>query len=372
MSLRHGGNPKRLPGDDAHGRSPTPARVPITGPAWVCDAASMEHATDRPRPQERPGPRAPGRRLVVLLLTQLVLAAILLTWVLFGRPFPTFEREAGPAGGAASAGALAPRPTADRFDGRRAFAFLRRQVEHYGPRPAGSQASRALARELRAKLPNGRFEAVPGGLRNVVGSLPGAGEPIVVGAHYDTEATVEGHLGANDGAAGTAAVVELARALRKLDRGPAAPPIRFVLFDGEEEPRGAEDEDFLEVGLRGSKADVARHGAPRAMVLLDYIAEKRGLSIPREQNSDPGLWTELRAAASRVGTGRLFAGRARYAIADDHWPYLQLGVPAIDLIDFDYPQRDSQRDDMSAVSERSLDAVGETVLELLRDWPDAI
>jgi glutaminyl-peptide cyclotransferase len=53
-------------------------------------------------------------------------------------------------------------------------------------------------------------------------------------------------------------------------------------------------------------------------------------------------------------------------VYDDHTPFLNAGIPAIDLIDFTYPQRDSTRDDLRAVSARSLDAVGEAVLELLR------
>jgi Zn-dependent M28 family amino/carboxypeptidase len=174
---------------------------------------------------------------------------------------------------------------------------------------------------------------------------------------------VPGHVGANDGAAGTAAVVEIARALRaRPSRG--AREVRFVLFDGEEEPRGSTD--FLTDGLRGSKAYAARHAdAIGELVLLDYVAEARGLRFPREEGSDPDLWARLRAAARRVGTLRLFPDEVSGEILDDHWPFTQRGIPAIDLIDFDYPQRDSRRDDLSAVSERSLDAVGETVVELL-------
>ena len=84
-----------------------------------------------------------------------------------------------------------------------------------GPRPAGSEASRALAARLRGLVPNGRYQSVPGGLRNVVGSVRGR-EPgyIVVGAHYDTK-DLPGFVGANDGASGTAVVAELARTIRR-------------------------------------------------------------------------------------------------------------------------------------------------------------
>lgn len=305
----------------------SPARSPM------CDAAPVTpHAVE-----ESDRPRSPRRTLLLLLLLQLTIGAALLTWVALGRPVPGLADEGrDPA-------TLAPKPTVNRFDERRAFALLRRQVEVYGSRPAGSDASRRLGDDLVRRLPSGRFEPVPGGLRNIVGELPGTGAPIVVGAHYDTEATIKNHVGANDGAAGTAAVVELARALSQIDRGAGAPPIRFVLFDGEEEPPGTEDEDFEAVALRGSKVEAAREPKPRAMVLLDYIAERRGLRFPREGNSDKRLWTKLRAASRRVGTQRIFPATSGPPIIDDHVPFLRRGVPAIDLIDFDYPQRDTRR-----------------------------
>ncbi|HEV2058386.1 MAG TPA: M28 family peptidase, partial [Solirubrobacteraceae bacterium] len=147
-------------------------------------------------------------------------------------------------------------------------------------------------------------------------------------------------------------------------RPPGARALRFVLFDGEEEPAGCEP--FAECGLRGSKAYAKRHAREtRALVLLDYIAERRGLSFPREGGSDAELWGKLRSAARAVGVGRLFPNRTAGAILDDHTPFRQRGVPAIDVIDFDYPQRDTLADNMSAVAQRSLDAVGEAVHRLV-------
>ncbi|HEV2814095.1 MAG TPA: M28 family peptidase, partial [Solirubrobacteraceae bacterium] len=132
---------------------------------------------------------------------------------------------------AAAKAPFVPKPTTDRFDEGRAFALLRRQVEVYGWRPAGSKALRALAEDLRRRMPRGRFEPLGRdhpGLRNVVGTVPGTKPAIVIGAHYDVEARPKGFVGANDGAAGTAAVVELARAFARLDRPAGAPELRFV------------------------------------------------------------------------------------------------------------------------------------------------
>jgi glutaminyl-peptide cyclotransferase len=257
-------------------------------------------------------------------------------------------------------GSPAPRSTAARFDGAAAWRFLVEQVE-LGPRPAGSESSRALGERLRELLPRGRFQAVPGGLRNVIGTVRGR-EPgyVVVGAHYDTK-DIPGFVGANDGASGTAVVVELARTVSRPRH-----TIHFVLFDGEESPRGTPDSRFAEEGLRGSKIAAPRFRDARAMILLDFVGDRR-LRIPKEGFSRPGLWRRLRAAADRVGTGRAFSGATQASILDDHVPFLQVGVPAIDLIDFEFPCFHRRCDDLSAVSPQSIDAVGETVYELVRD-----
>ncbi|MEA2155731.1 MAG: glutaminyl-peptide cyclotransferase [Solirubrobacteraceae bacterium] len=313
--------------------------------------------------------------LGLMVLAQLLLVVVLLTWAAVGFPLPgtlmgTAQRTTTSAGSnrspVALTASLAPRPTADRFDGTRAFALLREQVQRYGWRPAGSTALRRLAVRLRAQLPAGRLEPVAGhpGLRNVVGSLPGRSPAILLGAHYDVEAAPEGFVGANDGAAGTAAVVWVAKALAHAPRIPGARAVRFVLFDGEEEPAGCQP--FLSCGVRGSNAYAKRHASEiQSMVLLDYIAEKHNLSIPRELGSDPALWARLRAAARAVGVGTLFPDATSGQILDDHTPFTQRGIPAIDLIDFDYPPRDTLADTVDKVSARSLDAVGEAVVRLM-------
>jgi hypothetical protein len=251
------------------------------------------------------------------------------------------------------------RPTVDRFDSAAAWRLLEDQVE-LGPRPAGSEASRQLAERLRRLLPEGRFQSVPGGLRNVIGTVRGR-EPgyIVVGAHYDTK-DIDGFVGANDGASGTAVVTELARTVERPRH-----TIHFVLFDGEESPRGVDDAQFAEEGLRGSKVAARRFRQARAMVLLDFVGDRR-LGIPREGLSNLRLWSQLRAAARRAGTIRAFPDESQGRVQDDHLPFLQAGVPSIDLIDFDFRCWHRLCDDLSAVSERSVDVSGETVLELIR------
>ena len=258
----------------------------------------------------------------------------------------------------------------NRFDGAWAHSLLRLQVRRFGWRPAGSRRLRRLAVALKGRLPNGRFEPLGDEhprLRNVVGTIRGEGPPIVIGAHYDVEARPKGFVGANDGAAGTAAVVELSRAIRRAGWPRENPELRFVLFDGEEEPAGCTP--FEECGLRGSKAYVERHAGEgiQAMILLDYVGSKR-LRLPREGSSDEALWRRLRAAARRVGVQRVFPPTSDVALLDDHTPFLQQGIPAIDLIDWQYPYKDTLRDTVDKTSARALDAVGETVAELLLHW----
>ncbi|HWM10998.1 MAG TPA: M28 family metallopeptidase, partial [Solirubrobacteraceae bacterium] len=228
----------------------------------------------------------------------------------------------------------------------------------------GSEKARELADWLKERLPRGRIEALPGGLQNVVGRIPGRGKAIVVAAHYDTK-DIPDFVGANDGAGGTAAVLEIARALRgKWPR--SAPPIRFVLFDGEESPD--DSKPFYSSGLRGSRPYAAEHaGDLRAMILLDFVAEK-GLRIPREAGSDPGLWRRLRAAAREVGAGVAFPAGTVGEILDDHTPFTRRGVPAIDLIDFTFDCWHRTCDDMDVVSARSLDLSGESVVQMLLDF----
>jgi Peptidase family M28 len=251
----------------------------------------------------------------------------------------------------------------DRFDSARAFDLIERQVA-FGPRPAGSEASQALGRELRRELPNFQVQPLAGGLLNLISVIPGEQPAIVVGAHYDTEATIPDFVGANDGAAGTAAVVELAKVLPGfLPKGHRE--IRFVLFDGEEEPAGCPEQRFLQCALRGSKAYVAAHpGETEEMILLDYIAN-RGLRIPRVENSDPALWSRLRQAAAEVGAEGYFPDADQPPIIDDHIPFIQAGVPSIDLIDFSYLYADTAQDTVDKLDPAALDAVGETVAELV-------
>jgi hypothetical protein len=257
---------------------------------------------------------------------------------------------------------------ADLFDADAAWNLTKLQVAA-GQRPAGSPQLRKVAAELRKRMPHARYENIPGqpGLRNVVARLPGKRPGIVVGAHYDTLVKPKGFVGANNGASGSAIVVQLARELAKMKRPKDAREVTFALFDGEEPPSGLpeDDPDFANSGLRGSRAYVKKHpGRTSQMILLDYVAGK-GLQLPREGTSDTDLWNALRASAKAVGKQSFFPDDVGTPIIDDHTPFLQSGVPAVDLIDWSYPGH-TLEDGLDKLSKTSMDAVGESVLELVK------
>ncbi|HWH11498.1 MAG TPA: M28 family metallopeptidase [Solirubrobacteraceae bacterium] len=256
-----------------------------------------------------------------------------------------------------------PPASGPAFDAARAFGTARLQVD-FGPRPAGSSALRAAGDVLRRMLPDAHFEPVAGGLRNIVGGLPGREPAIVLGAHYDTT-PIPGYVGANNSAAGVGAVIEIARDLEGDARRPGQRAVRFVLFDGEEAPAGFTD--FAAQGLRGSRAYVRSHrGTTDEMILLDFIAN-RDLRIPREAGSDPRLWSRLRDAAQAVGAGGAFPDAVSGEILDDQIPFAEAGIPAIDLIDFAYPCWQKPCDTLAEISQASLEEAGRTVLALVRD-----
>ncbi|QEC49975.1 Zn-dependent exopeptidase M28 [Baekduia soli] len=317
---------------------------------------------------ENDGGRFSPRLIVVAIVGQVALIGVLVLLAVGGLPFTgAKDKGGGPEAQTAVAGKV-PHARFDRFDGAAAMRIAKLQVDA-GQRPAGSPQLRRLAVKLAGLLPDAHFEDVPGhpGLRNIVGQLPGPGPVIVIGAHYDSEYHPKGFVGANDAAAAVGTVIELARSIRRLRRTAVSPGIRFVLFDGEEEPFPTSD--FYRDALRGSKSYVQIHAEEvRAMILLDYIGNT-GVRFPREGTSTPSLWSQVRGAADRVGVQGIFPNRSEVSIFDDHTPFLRAGIPAVDLIDWSYKYKDGLQDTYDKLSVDSVDAVGETITELIRTWP---
>jgi glutaminyl-peptide cyclotransferase len=264
---------------------------------------------------------------------------------------------------------------ASAFDEQRAFADLEAQVA-FGPRPAGSEANREMTRFLADRLREAGVKRVriQRPHRNVVGTIPGEGPgAVVVGAHHDTKDEIPNFQGANDGASGVAVVLELARALPNRLEGPS---IGIALFDAEE-ARG--DRPFEEDGTRGSRQYVrfakrSKQGSPRlesieAMVLFDLVGDC-DLQIPREGFSSKKLYGLFESAAAELqgGDPAPFGGTAS-PVQDDHVPFIDAGIPSVDLIDFTYGPGPTPgaywhtpEDTLDKVCPESLGAVGRAAL----------
>jgi glutaminyl-peptide cyclotransferase len=271
-------------------------------------------------------------------------------------------------------GCAAASQTPSPFDSTRAYGHMRDMVE-IGPRVAGTPAN-AKTREyiiktLAAsgiKASEQPFEAQtplgPTKMANVIATLPGSRpERIILGSHFDTKLFREFRfVGASDGGSSTAALLELARAL-KARQLPWT--IELLFLDGEEAVGdwSATDSTY---GSRhyvqaAQKANTLR--AIKAFILLDMIGDRQ-LNIRREQNSTPWLTDIIWATAQKIGHGRSFLNETT-PIEDDHLPFLKAGVPAVDIIDLDYPAWHTAKDTLENVSAQSLQIVGDVVLAAL-------
>lgn len=274
------------------------------------------------------------------------------------------------------------RTPADRFDAERAMEDVDAQVA-LGPRPAGSEANAKQAKLIARRLRDAGVDdvRVQKPHLNVVGTIPGRERgSVVVGAHHDTY-DIPDFVGANDGASGVAVVLELARSLPNRVGGP---DVRLALFDAEEARPG---EDFSVDGTRGSRQyvryaarDRRRQGSPplrqvEAMVLFDMVGDC-DLELPREAGSDEGLYAAFADASEEAdGDAAPFEGTAA-GVADDHVPFLDRGIPALDLIDFVYGPGSrpgeywhTAEDTVDKVCVESLDAVGEAAVRAVPELP---
>lgn len=268
------------------------------------------------------------------------------------------------------------------FSGEKALELARQQVE-FGPRPAGSaevlKARDHIVATLRAvgwqteiqeftdKTPRGPIK-----FYNVIarhsgeGSMPSlATQKAILCSHYDTVrfSTIR-FVGANDGASSTGALLEIARVLA-MDPALAA-QVELVFFDGEEAVVQFTETD----GLYGSRYYAkSLHQANRIRqfkfgVLLDMIGDAN-LNLTLDPNSPRDLVQRLMKSGDALGL-RSIIGYHHSPILDDHVSLIRYGIPAIDLIDFSYPQWHTADDTMERISAESLGKIGMLTLHMLR------
>jgi len=263
-----------------------------------------------------------------------------------------------------------------KFDGQRAYRDVQYQVD-LGPRTPGSKAHENIVIWIQSELKNAGWqtrvaEANLWGhpLKNIIAKREeqiDLEKPfLILGAHYDSRLHADQDPdpakrlqpvpGANDGASGVAVLLELARVLPP-DLSKA---IWLVFFDAEDNGN-IEGWDWI----LGSQSFVENlDSRPDAVVIIDMIGDSN-LNIHFEQNSDQELSKAIWTQAASLGYNEQFIPSPKHRLLDDHIPFVRAGIPAVDLIDFDYPYWHTTADTLDKVSSKSLQVVGDTLLEWL-------
>lgn len=254
------------------------------------------------------------------------------------------------------------------FDGDRALADVQTQVD-FGPRIPGSEGHAKIREWMRTKLESAGWqvevhesERMGHLIYNIIAKRSDEDPKIILGAHYDTRMIADHDPdpakrdqpvpGANDGGSGVAVLLEMARTLPE-----DSVPTWLVFFDTEDNGR-IEGWDWI-LGSRAFAEEIPVQ--PEAVVIVDMIGDAN-LNIHLEKNSDVAIRTEIWAVAERLGYGGQFVNNEKFSMLDDHTPFLEAGIPAVDLIDFDYPYWHTTEDTPDKVSAESLKAVGDTLL----------
>jgi Zn-dependent M28 family amino/carboxypeptidase len=254
------------------------------------------------------------------------------------------------------------------FDGATAFTHIDAQLA-FGPRLPGALALTAASRYIRDHLQaNGwhvefqdfTYKETP--VRNIIAKANvGRGPIILLGAHYDSRRRADQDRdnpeapvpGANDGASGVAVLLELGRSL---DLETVPNEIWLAFFDAED--NGNLDGWEWLVGSTYMAQNLTVK--PAQMILVDMIGDA-DQQIYFEQGSNPDLSATIWAVADELGYGDYIIPEPKYHMVDDHVPFLMRGIPAIDIIDFDYPYWHTTQDTADKVSVSSLERVGRTL-----------
>ena len=246
----------------------------------------------------------------------------------------------------------------------------------FGARPSGSGANRQLQAYIRAQLRTFKCEVMedpfigktPKGdvrMTNIIAKFPGkSGHAIAVTGHFDTKLFPgRKFVGANDGGSSTGLLLEFARDLSDIQH---VDDIYVVFFDGEEAVGEWTETDSV-YGSRHLAYKWKADGTLvklKALINVDMIGDK-SLGVLVEENSTQSLRKLVWNAASELGYKAYFLDSGE-KVDDDHMPFLKLGVPSLDIIDFDYDPWHKDSDTMGKLSPKSLDIVGTVVLESVK------
>ncbi len=260
-----------------------------------------------------------------------------------------------------------PEPVPALFNGQHAYADVQTQVA-FGERVPGTEGHAKVQEWMRTELESAGWqveiqtsESMGHPVENLIAKRGDKLPQIVIGAHYDSRMFADhdpdpaNHThpmpGANDGASGVAILLELARSLPK-----DTVPVWLVFFDAEDNGN-IEGWDWI----LGSREFVKNNPIqPQAVIVVDMIGDA-DLNIYKERNSNPELTEEIWATAKSLGYQNKFIPSYKYSMEDDHTPFLEAGLPAVDIIDFDYPHWHTTQDTPDKVSAESLETVGKTL-----------
>ncbi len=257
------------------------------------------------------------------------------------------------------------------FEGEEALQWAAWQVG-LGPRIPGTTGHREAVEGIAARLDDlgwaierQEFVYQATGLTNLVARRgPDTTGLVILGAHFDTRPVADRDLhipnqpvpGANDGASGVAVLLELGRVLAQRAPGRA---VWLVFFDAEDSGDIA-GWDWV-VGSRHFVSTLEIE--PDAAVIVDMVGDA-DLQLYWERGSDPYLAAEIWRVGEQLGYPA-FVAEPRHALLDDHTPFLQADIPAVDIIDFDYPYWHTTEDTLNKISANSLEQVGRTLLAWL-------
>jgi len=270
------------------------------------------------------------------------------------------------------------------FNGAKALDYARQFVA-IGPRWPTSQGHAQAEAFLRSQFLHDQLEedvfsadtpigSVP--MRNFIVRFPGKKDGVIVLAtHYETNYPLRNinYVGANDGGSTTGLLLAIADQLRletaggkKLD----GYSVWLLFDDGEEAIQSWTDSDST-YGTKHLAAKWARDGTLgriKAFILADMIGDK-DLDIQRETRSADWLVALVRQAAKKYGYEKYFF-KQEENIQDDHLPFVERGVPSIDIIDINYGPNQSyhhtDKDTMDKISAHSLTIDGDVFMETIR------
>jgi glutaminyl-peptide cyclotransferase len=261
----------------------------------------------------------------------------------------------------------AAQPQESQFDGQRALDDVQKQVA-FGPRTPGSEGHEKTIAWIEAELVTSGWmvqeqaaNSLGHPIVNVIAFRTQDATQVLIGTHYDSRLVADRDPdpvlrtssvpGANDGASGVAVLLELARSL-PFD----TVPVWLVFFDAEDNGRLPGWDWCL-----GSRAFVSEMSLrPTKMVLVDMVGDS-DLQFRMEGNSDPTLRASIWDTAARLGHANVFVTQPGSAILDDHVPFLEAGIPAVDIIDIDYAYWHTTHDTPDKVSAQSLKIVGDVL-----------